>query len=127
MKWTYRKSRLKRWIERSRRDNSSVCAQTQVILPLWPKKTGSYRGASVYWLSPVRRIRKHSSWKPTWCLDPGFSSWWRYSDSRPGDWGAWLRTRPRHHFAGLLYLLVYWGWYPALWIGFIWLIANIIR
>ena len=116
MKWTYSKSWFERWLERSRDGDWSE----QVVLAVWPKKIGYGEGAPVYWLSPVRRVRDSTSWKPTWCLDSGYSSWWKYSRPRPGDWSEWARRRPLHWLAGIVYLSVYWSWAPALIVGCFW-------
>ena len=95
MKWRYRETRLRRWINRSRQDS----CDSRVILPLLPKRAGYF----VFWLEPV---------KQGWLEG--------YSDSGEGAWSSWLRTRPKHHFAGLVYLLVYWSWYPGVIAGMFW-------
>lgn len=113
MKWAYRKSRLKRWIDRHREESW----QNQVVMALWPLKVGCGAAGTIYWLCPVNRTREHTSWKPRSCLDSGYTSWWSYSAPLPGDWSEWIRRRPMHHLAGLVYVLVYWAWYPGLIVG----------
>lgn len=103
MKWAHRKSWLKRWIDKHRQS----CIADVVVIAFWPKKCGYYEGASVVWLSPVLKKHKSTSWKPTWCLDSGYSSWSEYEDR--GTWEQWVATRPMHHLAGLVNLVVYWG------------------
>lgn len=122
MKWTYSESRFSRWLGRSR-DNQWG---EHVVLAVWPKKIGYEEGAPVYWLSPVRRVRDSTSWKPTWCLDSGYSSWWKYSGPQTGDWAEWVRRRPLYHFAGVAYLLVCWSWAPALIGGLFWGLGSLI-
>lgn len=114
MRWKSRKSALKRWIERHRQS----CIDDVVVVPLFPKKCGYGEGADVVWLSPVRRLHKSSSWEPKGFLDTGYSSWSEYQAD--ATWKEWRETRPRHHLAGLINLLVYWGWYWGIVAGACW-------
>lgn len=117
MKWTHHKSRLKKWIARHRHSDDY---SRHPVLSLFPKKIGYSDGATVFWLSPFWRIRKSSSWDSKGFLNSGFFSWWDYEDPGMNIWSKWLASRPMHHFAGLVYLLVYWSWYPSMVIALGW-------
>lgn len=113
MKWRHKKSSLKRWVEKHRQEGYE--RSPQIVLAILPRKIGCWNGPLVYWLSPIKRTRKSTSWKSSWCLDLGYSSWWYYYDdsSSPASWKGWAETRPVHHLVGLVNLVV--CWFP-LWI-----------
>ncbi len=109
MKWRSNKSALKRWIE-AHRSKGWRTGTRQVVLAILPRKIGYDEGAPVHWLEPVQRVRESRSWKSSGFFDPGYSSWWHYTDAHGKSlWKEWWGTRPIHHLAGLVNLTVYWS------------------
>jgi len=103
LRLSWNESRLRRWAKRKRHDPYDK--QGYVVLSLWPRVLNSGAERQLFWLTPIRKHFWSTSWKPTWCLDTGYSSHFDYEEPREGDWGVWLRTRPVHYLAGLVGLL----------------------
>ena len=123
MRWTSSTSRLKHWIDRCRQHDF----KTHLIFAIWPKRLNHFSESPVYWLCPVSRVRKSTTWKPAGCLDLGYSSWWSYDNPPQKVWAEWFKSRSLHHLAGLINFLVYWSWYPAIVIGICYAFYSSIR
>lgn len=116
MRWTRRPSRIKAWIDKHRQENWD--GDSQLILALFPKKIGGYRGDSTCWLSPVVRTRHVSSHSGTnFFGGDTLYVFCSYDYSEPDEespWKTWITTRPLHHLAGLVYFSIYHLWVVVL-------------